>query len=177
MAGLRPSLSEIRGLSNFSQQFRWGVEVIKPPNVAPIDTTNLNLRAISTTVPTANPTKTEIIIRGHKIFENGIMDWLNTIDLTLIETNNNIIARWVSNWRQGCWDRTGGVTGVTQNKVDLEAIIAIHRLNNMDYAIGTYILYGVLLENVTYGELVAESADAIRPVLTLSYDYFDEILS
>lgn len=174
MPALRPSLEEVRSLSNLTQQFRWGIEIVKAPNIAPIDSYSVNLRAVSTTVPNANPTKTETIIRGHKIFENGIMDWVNTIDLTLVEAVDNIIARWIATWREGCWSRQGGVTGITQNKVDLEAIITLHRLDNKDQRIGSYTLHGVLLETTNYGELVAEAPDSIKPQLTLSYDYFIE---
>lgn len=166
---MRPTLEDIRGLQNFSQQFRWAIDLQAPVGLSGDD---FNFRAVTTSVPNMNPTSTEISIRGNTVKQPGIADFTRTIDVTMIETNDFTIADMIDQWRNMCWDTSGGVTGRTMNKKQLEGTLIMHQLDNQDNVLVTYVLKGVYPETVAYGEMSDNVADPWKPVITFAFDYF-----
>lgn len=176
MPTLRPSLEHLRALGQITQMIRWTVEFEKIPSV--LDSWKgdaINFRAESVTIPKLNPTSVELQIRGNKIKFPGIGDYENTITLTCVETIDNNISQFVRNWRELCWQTEDGSTGITQNKEDLEATMLITRLDNKDDPIWMYKLFGCFLETgEPGGDLDAATIDPLKPVLTISFDYFND---
>lgn len=172
--GTRPSVDNIRSLPNFTQLFRWAIAFSSPPSAVDYPGNEaINFRAESQSLPTLSPGSTEIVIRGNKIKEPGIADYGNQITLTCVETVDSIISEFISSWQNACWEMSEGSTGKTRDKKDLEATMVITRLNNMDEPIYKYELFGVFLETEDAGgELGSDSADPLKPVLTLSFDRF-----
>jgi hypothetical protein len=168
---MRPTLEDIRGLSNLTQAFRWNIAIEAP---VAIDSAAFNLRCLTAGIPVMAPQATETTIRGHKIKEPGIATFTNTIDVTCVEAVDNTIANFIREWRELCWSVEGGVTGVMQDKADLEGKVIMFRLDNLDNPIYQYELIGVFIENATFGDLAEESADPFKPTITFSYDYFTE---
>jgi len=172
----RPSIEQIRNVGNFTQMFRWNVEFEKFPNlVSGPGSEAINFRAESVTIPKLDPNAVEINLRGHKVKQPGIATYGNQITLTCVETVDNIIAQFIHDWREKCWESDNGGTGKTHYKSELEATILITRLDNMDQPIWIYKLFGCFLEtNEAGGDLGGDSADPLKPQLVLSFDYFND---
>lgn len=176
MATLRPNILNLRSLGQVTQLFRWTVEFDTVPaalNAWKGDA--INFRAESVSLPKLTSASTELTIRGHKLKFPGIGDYENTITLTCVETIDNNISNFIRNWRELCWQTDNGSTGITQNKEDLEAKLIITRLNNKDEPIWMYTLFGCYLETGDPGsDLDGTTADPLKPVLTISFDYFND---
>ena len=176
MATRRPSLQNLRSLGNFTQVFRWVVEFEKLP--APLSSykgDGINFRAESTGLPKCNPNSVEIVIRGGKLKRPGMADYENTISLTLVETVDNYVSNFIREWRELCWETENGSTGITQNFEDIEGTLITTRLNNKDEPIWQYKLFGCFLETgEPGGEPDASTAEPYKPILTLSFDYFND---
>ena len=178
---MRPTLENIRSLGNATQLIRWEVAFATIPRaLAGMFPGNdaLNWRASSMSIPTMNPGATEIIIRGHKTIQPGIADYGgNTITLTSIEFVDNIMAQFISNWRFACWSNSNGGSGITLPKADLEAVIVLTRLDNEDNPIWQYEIIGCWPSTTDPGgELGGEDASPLKPVITLSFDYFKDYM-
>lgn len=167
----RPSIENIRSLGDFATVYNWNVEVQTAPQGVPIDTNNLNLRCVSTTIPTLADSKITVSVRGHKVFQPGVHTYSGTIDLTVVETIDSVVNNWLLAWRELCWQNT---TGVQALKSDAQATIIIRRLNRQDNEIWAYKLIGCFLENYTQPTLEAEG-NSFNPTMSLAYDYFVDV--
>ncbi len=172
----RPTLENIRSLSNFTQLFRWEIAFSKAPKAIAFPGNDaINWRAESSSLPTFNPTASEVIIRGHKVKKPGVGDWGNTITLTMIETIDSVISQFISDWRFACWSVENGVQGLQYDKKDIEANILLVRLDNLDIPIWKYELIGCFPETTEAGgELGAEDSSPLKPSISISFDYFKE---
>jgi hypothetical protein len=171
----RPSLEGLRNIGNWTQTFRWWVDIEEPPPAVTVDSEAINFRAESIEIPKANPMSTEIIIRGHKKKQIGIVDYTNTIALTCVETVDNVVSQFVRDWREACWQTDNGSTGISHSQKDVEARIKIMRLDNRDNPIWQYILYGCFLETFEPGgPLDGATPEPLKPAITVSFDYFND---
>lgn len=171
---MRPSIHNIRSLPNFTQGFRWNVAFISAPNAVAFPGNDaINWRAMSTSYPKKDPNITEISVRGQKIGETGRGTYSNSIVLTLYETVDNVVSEFIQSWSDACWSISDSETGVSLDKVDLEASIQLTRLNNKDVPIYIYDLYGCLLQTYEVGGDGTEEDDTpLKPAMTIWYDYY-----
>jgi len=173
----RPSISNLRSQGDIVTQMNWNVSLMEPPPGIPELTTMngdaLNFRCESMDVPKWTGQSTEVWIRGHRIKQPGIYTPSGSLTLTMFETADNRVANWLKAWREACWQTDSGVQRLTS---DVSATLRLVRLNRQDEEIWQYIVYGVFLEDYdpTGGTLGNQSADILRPTLTISYDWFDE---
>lgn len=172
---IRPSVETLRSLGNFTQLFRWTVEFEKfPALVTGYTSDDINFRAVSATQPALNVPAAEIQIRGNKVFEHGIGEYVNPFTLTCAETVDNKISKFIHEWQEACWQTADGSTGKSNPKHDVEAVILLTRLDNMDNPIFRYKLIGaILVEPDPGGDLDEATADPLKPVLNIQYDYFN----
>ena len=169
----RPTIEQVRGLGDVATVYQWNLNFIDFPQalgggVIPAKE-DLNLRMISTTLPTKGNADQEINIRGHKTFQSGQADYGgNEITLTFYETVDNIVSNFFLAWDETCV-QTG--TGVHGSKADAECPIEITRLNRQDEPIWVYFLVGCKLRSYTLPDLTGED-DTMKPSILLKYDYF-----
>jgi len=45
----------------------------------------------------------EVQLRGHKVFNSGIMDYGNSMTITFVETEDNMILKLIKAWREIMW--------------------------------------------------------------------------
>lgn len=166
------SIDELRALPDYAQVTKWNLDFVTLPGVGPLAfpiSNALNLRAESIEVPKASNQKFEVMTRGHKVMQSGILDYGNTINITFTETVDSTIFKLVKAWRDMCWAPR---TGRSFSKADLEATILLTLLDNQDVARAKYTLYGCIYEADDMGTLDGSTSDAMKPSLTLSFDFF-----
>ena len=167
-------ITELRGVGDFTTLYRWNLIFASFPAVGVVGfplTDDLNLRCESATLPNMTNEKIEINVRNHKIFQPGKGVYNGSIDLTFIETVDNIVHNFLKAWRE-LHHQTR--TGVAVPKSDLEALIILQRLDNADSPIWQYTLHGCFLEAYDDGGTLGTDSDSLKPVLSVSYDFFDD---
>ena len=166
------SIDELRAQPDYAQLTKWDITFVTLPAVGafgfPVSDA-LNMRCESVELPKATNQKFEVMIRGHKTMHSGILDYGNTMTLTFVETVDNTIFNFVKAWRELCWSSR---QGQAFPQSDLEATILLTLLDNQDKPRAKYTVYGCFYESDDFGTLDGSSSDAIRPTLTLSYDYY-----
>lgn len=174
MAVLRPSVENIRSLGNFSQTFRWLVDFKSFPKGLPggYTTEDINFRAESVSLPEKEIELTEIQIRGNKVRQEGIGTYNSPITLTLIETVNPVCLSFLNDWQELAWKSSNGSIGTTQYKNMLECEMYLTLLDSQDKPYYKYTLIGCQIGGGTGGDLDAQSADPLKPALSIAFDYF-----
>jgi len=167
----RPTVDNLRSLGDFQTTVDWDIQFIELPAVLsdylPED---LNLQCESTDIPKSSGTSTDVWLRGHKSKQPGLWTPVGTITMTMNETVDGYVREFIRRWREACWQSR---TGIQQTKSDVEAQIMLYQLDRQNNYQYQYHMIGVYLEDYdTGGQLQAQSADLLKPTLTLSYDYF-----
>ena len=170
---MNPNIENIRSISDFATVYQWSVEFILATTVTggvPYPSSEqLDWRCESHEIPNASNNAIAVQIRGHKVFQPGIMDYSNTIALTFVETVNNMMSNFLRSWREACWH---SVDGAQHEKLDTDAVIRLVRLNRQLHPIWEYQLRGCWLQSYTQGTLDGSTSDAMKPNLTIQYDYY-----
>ena len=173
----RPDIEQLVSLGNFSQLFRWRVEIPKIPRVLASQynanqlSDGINFRAESMTIPEANVESTEIQIRGHKLHQAGIVTYNSPITLTMPETIDHWVLDFVGRWQYASWEATES-RGRTAYKLDLCGEVNLYLLDNTDRPYYLFQLHYCQPENVAKGDVDAGTGDPLKPQLSLAYDYF-----
>ncbi|MDK1290205.1 hypothetical protein [Pseudoalteromonas umbrosa] len=168
MAGL--NIEDIRKLDDFAVLYKWDVQFAAPSGVAFPSQEDINVRCLSSSLPTSAVQSIDIQIRGHHIKQAGISDDDHVITLTMAETVDNTVHTMLHNWREAIW-KSG--SGYQVKRAEYQTDFLLHRLNQQDEVIWHYKIIGAYLEGMDWGgELGGDTSDIMRPVMTLSYDYF-----
>lgn len=180
MPTTRPSLQTLRGLTNFTQQFRFYVEISSFPNVVTgYNVDDINYRCESLTLPSMTHPATEVNLHGHKRKQTGIGTYEGVITLTAVETVDVIVRSFIADWREAHWrtrkSAKGYSSGVSEYTSELEAEIVIALLDSLDNPIWFYKLFGCQLEGATPGGNPAgDAADPYKPEISIGYEHFIE---
>ncbi len=169
----RPTIENLRGLPDFAPMYKWNVEIATPPKSAPTPPT-LNFQCLSSEIPKMDDGQDiEILIRGHKIFQPGIYNYVSSLTLKFVETIDNPMNIWFMQWRDAVWQPG---TGIQEMRKDTQAVLNLFRLNRQDVPIWRYEVIGCFLKGYdpSGGELDGEASEILRPELTLTYDYFKD---
>ena len=166
-------IDQLRGLPDFAKTYKWDLQFLTLPVVGPLGfpvSNDMNLRCESSEIPKTTNQKIEVDIRGHKVRQAGINDYLGSLTLTFSETVDNTVHSFFKAWREIIWETR---TGRSFPKAQYTATLKLQRLNNQDEPIWDYIVYGCFPEDFEMGTL-DNTSDIMRPALTLSYDYFND---
>jgi hypothetical protein len=166
------TIDQLRALPDYAQMTKWDLTFVTLPVVGLLGfplSESLNLRLASVNTPKASNQKFSVQTRGHKTHHSGILDYEGTMTLTFFETVDNRIFNLVKAWRELVWSSR---RGQSFPKADLEATILLTLLDNQDKPRAKYTVYGAFYESDDFGSLDGSSSDAIKPTLTLSYDFY-----
>lgn len=169
------SIDQLRSLPDYAQVTKWNINFVTLPGVGALAfpvSDELNFRAESVTLPKATNQKFEVNTRGHKTWHPGIIDYGNSFDIVFTETVDNAIFNFVKAWRELIWSSR---QGSSFSKAELEATILITMLDNADVERAKYTLFGCFLEDYDFGTLDGATSDAIKPTMTLSFDFFVDL--
>ncbi len=168
---MRPTLDEIRTVGDLATTYQWSLSFSKfPTAVSGFALQGLNVRCVSTTIPTSAPSVISVNVRGHVIHQPGPVIYTPTIDLTFMETVDNMVSRFFAAWREACSEV---VTGVHRVKNDVTAIVDLVRLDREHKPIWVYTLTGAWISGYTIGTLGGEASN-LQPSMVLTYDYFKD---
>ena len=174
---MRPTKSQIRGLPEIADTFRWNLELLTTDNFlkpdGPSGTDSMvNLLCQSSSLPSRTMQgQVDIQLRGWHIMRPGPMDEQHTLTLTFLETVENHISNWLANWRDRIWHPN---SGIRENLDSIMQDVRLERLNNLDEPIWEYKLEGCYVQEYEAGELTGEGGQALLPNLTLYYDTFKD---
>lgn len=169
----RPSIVNLHKLGNFTQAFRWYVNVTDlPQELSNYDSQMLNFHAESMSLPTKEVETTEIQIRGNMVRQQGVGTYSSPITLTLIETVDAYCLSFLSDWQELAWS-TEDTKGRSKYKNDQTCSIILTLLDSMDKPYYEYKLFACQLANGEPGnDADASTADPFKPALSIAYDYF-----
>ena len=173
----RPNIEALRSIGNFQPTYQWYMSMINPAiSLGAADAgEQLNLRAISSSLPKGTNSPEEITIRGLTVYQPGIRKPEGTITLTLIECTSLFVKKLASSWAKACYNIFDGTADI---KSDVEAVISLFLLNNKNVEIYKYDLFGCWLTDSDSGGELNEATGLFRPTLTIQYDYYtDEALA
>ena len=169
------NLRDLRNLGHFATLYQWDVNVLQFPALGKYgypSSDAVNFRCVSAELPMMSNQGIEIQVRGHHIRQHGIWDYTHSLSLQFVETLDNSISLMLASWREACWETDTGNQGTKQ---EVEATFMMARLDNQKTPIWQYILYGCLLDSYDPGGMLdAANSDAVRPSMTLSYDFFED---
>lgn len=175
----RPSLEQLRQLGDFVETFRWNMRFAQFPKAIAGQSPAaeaLNIRCETAARPKSQPVAdTKVEIRGHSVHQPSKIDYSGTMSFTFVETVDMMVHRFFKSWRDAIWNAR---TGISSAKADLQGIVILEQLNRQDRAIWRYQLIGAYLQDYEFGPMDAGGTEAMKPTMTLQYDYFtDEALA
>lgn len=168
----KPTIDQIRGIGDLATSYHWNLNFLTPPKIGTYpESALLNLRCMSTDVPTATVAPIAFKIRGHQVNQPGQIAYNGSITLKFVETVDNVVANFFRQWREACYQSKTGAQGA---KSQVESIIQLERLNRQDEGIWGYKLVGCIYQNGTTTPLGSDASN-LEMDLTIAYDYFEDV--
>jgi len=171
-----PNIGQIQATADYATVYQWEMQFLFPPRGVSSAGTwmsepDWNVRCESAELPQATNQPVTVSIRGHEIKQPGITSYSKQINIVFVETVDNKISEFLKAWKEICYRTT---SGHQWRKEDTDAVVQIMRLNRQLIPIYEYILVGCWLEDAQLGSLDGSSSEAMKPNMTMSYDYFVE---
>jgi hypothetical protein len=111
----------------------------------------------------------KVQVRGHTVMQAGIIDYGNEFKITFTETVDSAIMKLIKAWREMMW---ASRQGTAFPKSQLEATILLELTDNQGNVRAQITYYGCMYKDCDLGVLDGNTSDALKPSLTLSYDFF-----
>jgi hypothetical protein len=172
-----PTVTGLQGLPDFAVTYNWDLSfVVSPAAVSGFPSTGianeLNLRCESSDIPRKASQSSTIMIRGLSVKNPGIVLPTQQINLSFVETADNMLTTLIYDWREACFKTD---TGVASTKADLVATIQLVRNDRQGNRSYQYTLTGCYLEAYDPGgSFQGQSGEPMRVSISLSYDDFTE---
>ena len=168
---LRPDIEQVRELGMHASYYNWGLQFVNlPAAVSGFTSSDLNTRAVSFTAPERTQNKATIALRGHKVFQHAIMDYSDSLTLTIHETVDRKVGNFFENWMNIQWTP---ITGVQIPKSLNQAVLLLTLLDSEDKARKYYTMFGVWPTNFQHGgEYGADNSSTVIYTVSLAYDYY-----
>lgn len=168
---MRPSIEQTRALGMHASYYNWNVDFITIPSVAAvgISSADLNARAMSMRPPTRTQDKATIELRGHKVYQHGIITY-NPVQIIFHEAVDSKIGTFLERWMDSQWVPVAG----TQTPKNLnQATIKLSLLDSEDRPRCSYTLIGAWPTGFTHGnDYSSNTSDTVKFTVELSYDYY-----
>lgn len=164
----RPTIQQIRSTADFQKPYMWDVSVLRAPTFAGIDPTRFNWQMISTDVPKRTGQTSTIMLRGNQIFDPGIYSAAGTINLTFVETVDNVVKNMIGNWEEALYVKEGNFASLTGD-------FRLTMMDNQENPIYAYDLLYCFLEDSNINTLDGGTSDPVQPSITLRYTDFRRI--
>lgn len=169
MANLRPTIDQFRNLGHHQTQYDWGISFISLPSLLTgFDSADLNTRCTSAQLPSRKINAIELNLRGHKIYQHGIVDYGNTITLNLYETVDQKVSNFLNAYMDMQWSP---IVGAQVPKVLNQSAFLLTLLDSENNAKKYYTIIGAWLQGWNEIDLGSDSA-VIQYTTTWQFDYY-----
>ena len=167
---LKPSIDTLRALGHHATTYDWGIQFISlPAAITGFTTADLNTRCSTTQLPARNIQEIPISLRGHKVIQHGIVDYGNTLDMTLYETVDSKVSNFLEAYMNIEWSP---LTGVQTPKTLNQSAFLLTLLDSEQKARKYYTIVGAWLKGWDPIELQSESSNIIAYNCHWSFDYY-----
>ena len=159
-------------LGEVQSTLHWQVLIKNPSKAVGELSEDLQIRVTTTGVPKETVEDIQVEMQGHKINYNGKVTKNGEITWTFVEGTDAAVMEYFTKWVNARWSGDGkdtiGKQGLT---VDLKADLEIQLLGPDDEVTQTFALVGCMPQ-YDQGSELGQSADAINPTITWTYDDF-----
>ncbi len=168
---LRPSIEELRQLGHHQTTYNWGIQFVSiPSTITNFSTSDLNTRATSTSLPYRSMDSIPISLRGHKIFQHGMVSYQNTLPIELYETTDSKVQDFLEAYMDMQWTPVAG-TQVPKSLNQCSFLLTL--LDSEDNPVHYYTIIGAWLQQYQAGgSLQSNSSDVLVFNTTWQFDYF-----
>lgn len=173
------SRQQVLSIGDFMPVYKWNVSFIKAPQGLSTTGTGanglarLNFHCITTALPNRTIESTEVEIRGWKQRQAMKSTVEQTLNMTFVETDDLFVTDLFKKWRNLC---IAEGTSYSVGKALYTATMQIDRINNKGKIVASYILNNCYPETMENPEMSADSSEAQQPSVTMSFDWFEEII-
>lgn len=174
----RPSIDQLAQLSDFVHLNHYELEFVTFPQAVagPPSSEELWLRCYSSDIPKATNQKQTVSLYGHQIHVPGDNQPGGSISLVFFETVELPISRFLKQWREVASEVK---TQKKQPVAEVKCQINTYLLNRQNSRIMRFSLFGCFLEDydpLGGGFTGDQGASLAQPNMTLSYDWFEDVI-
>ena len=166
---LRPDIDQFRSLGHHQTLYDWGIQFISLPSLLTgFDSADLNTRCTSTQLPARSIKDIELNLRGHTIFQHGIVSYGNTLTLNLYETVDQKVGDFLNAYMDMQWSP---VIGAQVPKMLNQSSFLLTLLDSENNA-KKYTIIGAWLKSWNPIDLGSNQSDVITFNTTWQFDYY-----
>lgn len=170
MANLRPDINQFRDLGHHATVYDWGIQFISIPSLLTgFDSADLNTRCTSTQLPARTINEIELNLRGHKIYQHGIVSYGNELTLTLYETVDQKVGNFLNAYMDMQWSP---IIGAQVPKMLNQSAFLLTLLDSENNAKKYYTIIGAWLKGWNQIELGSNQSDVITYQTQWKFDYY-----
>lgn len=168
---LKPSIEELRGLNHHATTYDWGIQFFNMPQALNgFTSADLNTRCQTASIPSRSIEEIPINLRGHKVFQHGIVNYGNKLNLTLYETTDSKVQDFLKAYMNIQWTP---ITGTQVPKSLNQCCFLLTLLDSEHNPTFYYTIMGAWLQSYEAGSgLQSSSSDILTWNTTWTFDYF-----
>lgn len=142
------------------------------------DAEAFSLRVTTIDVPKPTMNNIDAVVHGYTFKHPGTINYSGTITVTAFESVGAEIVSAIRAWQSKIYSaKSGDVTGVQEvEHPELFGELKLELQDNLDRTKQTYTLHKIFLDDFDPGGQLSDgatSADYFKPVMTLSFAWFD----
>ena len=161
------TIENLRSLPDPQRAYKFNMIISKFPGGSG-DAEGINVRCVSSDVPSRANEKISINTHGHDVHWHGKATYSGTINLVIHETEDLYVQKFKDAWQEMHWATN---EGEQFTKAELETPVTLELLDAHLKRSGSYELIGCWIENVDSYSLSGDGAN-VEISVTLSYDYY-----
>ena len=168
---LRPTIQELSQLGHHQSLYDWGIQFYNLPQIlgGNFTSADLNTRCQTATIPSRSMEPITINLRGHKVFQHGIVDYKNQLQMTLYETQDSKVQEFLGKYMDMQWTP---ITGSQVPKSLNQCCFVLTLLTSENEPTFSFNIIGAWLESYEpSGSLGSESA-VLSWTANWRFDYF-----
>ena len=167
---LRPDIATVRDLGHHQSLYDWGIQFYNLPSIITgFTSADLNTRCQSSTIPTTSIQEIEINLRGHKVYQHGIVNYGNTLDLTLYETEDSKVQDFLRAYMNMQWTP---ITGSQVPKSLNQCCFILTLLNSENQPTFSYNIIGAWLKGYEASGSLGSNSEVLSRNCHFQFDYW-----
>lgn len=168
---LKPTIENIRSLGHHQTTYDWGIQFLSLPSlITGFSSAELNTRCTTASIPSRSIEPITIQLRGHKVFQHGIVDYKNQLSMTLFETMDSKVQNFLNAYMDMQWMP---ITGVQTPKTLNQCSFLLTLLDSEHNPTHYYTVMGAWLESYEpSGQLQSSGSEILSWNCNWRFDYF-----